>query len=500
VIITAVLAPLHGPAEAKGPADRITITGPGLAGELVIEDRATLDALSMGGLENFRLTLHEIPANPGPGYELTRYYKDGDRFWPFDRVRYYPDLSGTKGYVFFIGIVNGSSDYDGKWFAASPPADRILRQTLAANGVVLAVDNTPPQPALILARGSGELYVADAASLATRSIWQVADTPFVFSNVIVAPDGRTLYYTGSGPDGQLVRRSLDLSGGAQCSLTQQVVMVTASGQQVLVDDRSAAATVGTGLRGTVLEIRDPATFDRLQTLALPGSGPIREFFASPDRHWLFVLRSGGDATTLHLFNTTTQQFEAEFPLRNISEHPLFSGVWDTSGALFFLTDGERLHVVDASRQVLITFNPHALRDLDSATVDTGGAPFVLAGARGGRAFLYHPLGRTSPVEGQSTVAGGLFVFDQYGQLQGRWRPEVKFAQVIYQDGRLYGLITPRGTEITELDALDAENGEVLAQWGLELEAWTLHQAWLDPDVIGTGPVHRTASACDRAEP
>jgi hypothetical protein len=47
---------------------------------------------------------------------------------------------------------------------------------------------------------------------------------------------------------------------------------------------------------------------------------------------------------------------------------------------------------------------------------------------------------------------------------------------------------------------DTKYGTVANIVGLELETWTLHQAWLDPDAIGTGAVFRTASACDRAEP
>jgi hypothetical protein len=46
---------------------------------------------------------------------------------PFDQLHYYP----YTGYVYYDGLVNGSSEYDGKWYAATPSAEEPFRAALA---------------------------------------------------------------------------------------------------------------------------------------------------------------------------------------------------------------------------------------------------------------------------------------------------------------------------------------------------------------------------------
>src|SRR5262245_4747088 len=102
-------------ASAKGMADKITVTTPDGQTFEVTDSRIT-EHISMAALEVFPITIAE-PNVTGSGYELARAYKDGNAYRIFDRVRYYPTDSG--GYVFYIGLDNGWSEYDGKWFAAS---------------------------------------------------------------------------------------------------------------------------------------------------------------------------------------------------------------------------------------------------------------------------------------------------------------------------------------------------------------------------------------------
>jgi hypothetical protein len=102
-------------ASAKGTADKITITTPDGQTFDVTDSRIT-EHLSMAALENFPNSIAE-PKVTGNGYELARAYKDGDTYRIFDRARYYP--AGTSGYVFYIGLNTGLSEYDGKWFEAS---------------------------------------------------------------------------------------------------------------------------------------------------------------------------------------------------------------------------------------------------------------------------------------------------------------------------------------------------------------------------------------------
>jgi hypothetical protein len=102
---------------AKGGFDYITVEGPGITGEITITNPAlTQDFFAFADLSKGSI---EAPADPGQGYEVTRVYVVDNRGQPFDKLHYYP----YTGYVYYDGIVNGSSEYDGKWYAADPAAE-----------------------------------------------------------------------------------------------------------------------------------------------------------------------------------------------------------------------------------------------------------------------------------------------------------------------------------------------------------------------------------------
>ena len=119
---------------AKGSFSFITITGPDLK-EMV---RSTDPALTTDffAYADFSRSATEAPVDLGVGYEITRYYVDNGRESAFDHLHYYPGI----GYVYYDGIVNGSSEYDGKWYAAKPSIKT------AFTGALSAILVTEPQP------------------------------------------------------------------------------------------------------------------------------------------------------------------------------------------------------------------------------------------------------------------------------------------------------------------------------------------------------------------
>lgn len=118
----AIASPLY----AKGPPREVVISGPGIEGEIVVRDTSRLENLGMAGLMVIPESIG-MPSGTGPGYTLIR---DG-----WDEARYYPDLSGAPGYVYYVGLLNGSAEYDGHWFAATPAGDAAMRRILAAHGI-----------------------------------------------------------------------------------------------------------------------------------------------------------------------------------------------------------------------------------------------------------------------------------------------------------------------------------------------------------------------------
>ncbi|GMV34444.1 MAG: hypothetical protein DCC59_12205 [Chloroflexi bacterium] len=113
---------------AGGEFDYLAIEGPGIIGELNVTNPAlTRDFFAFADFSQGEVP---APADPGQGYQIARVYvevadsKPTDL--PFDVLDYYP----YTGYVFYKGLVNGVSEYDGKWYAANPAAEAPFRNAL----------------------------------------------------------------------------------------------------------------------------------------------------------------------------------------------------------------------------------------------------------------------------------------------------------------------------------------------------------------------------------
>jgi hypothetical protein len=112
-------------AAAKGNFDYVTVKGPGITGEINITNPAlTGDFFAFADFSKGNIA---SPAAPGEGYQVVRVYVMDNNDQPFDQLHYYP----YTGYVYYDGVVNGSSEYDGRWYAANPAAEEPFRAALA---------------------------------------------------------------------------------------------------------------------------------------------------------------------------------------------------------------------------------------------------------------------------------------------------------------------------------------------------------------------------------
>jgi hypothetical protein len=110
---------------AKGGFAYIAIKGPGLTGELNVTNPALTQDFFI--FADFSKGSIEAPLDPGQGYQVIRVYVDGTDVQPFDQLHYYP----YSGYVYYDGIVNGSSEYDRKWYIANDAASAPFRAALS---------------------------------------------------------------------------------------------------------------------------------------------------------------------------------------------------------------------------------------------------------------------------------------------------------------------------------------------------------------------------------
>lgn len=192
------------PVSAKGPVDRIILTGPTIEGELILTDTAVVHPLSMAMLEDFMAGALDEPADLGDVYyELERQYElPTGEYQTFDRVKYYP-----SGYVFYMGIENGWSEYDDKWFPAKPEAQMAMATAL----------NEDAAPFVVLMDESGRVTFLDPQSLQETISAQMNSKIGPVNAFVDSVDTSTFYFSEQGADGKLLHHEVSLADQHVCA-------------------------------------------------------------------------------------------------------------------------------------------------------------------------------------------------------------------------------------------------------------------------------------------
>jgi len=119
---------------AQGKFDYITVKGPGLTGDVDVTNPALTEDFFI--FADFTQGEVPAPADPGEGYQIVRMYVEytdsKPKNLPFDLLYYYP----YTGYVYYDGVLEGSSEYDGKWYAANPEAETPFRNVLVQRALL----------------------------------------------------------------------------------------------------------------------------------------------------------------------------------------------------------------------------------------------------------------------------------------------------------------------------------------------------------------------------
>lgn len=474
-IVTAAGLAVLPRASAKGPADRVTITGPGLDEMIDITDPDIVEPLSMVMLEDFEQSIN-MPERLGPGYELTRYFRLEDgTYRPFDQVAYYPNLYGGSGYVNYIGIVNGWSGYDGEWFRAREEADRLMRQVLFEHDILLPANLLPVEPYLAVTGSGGTLRLLDAATLDDASALHLDDKGASLEGVVGSLDGQRLYLSTSNGAGVTDQRVVNLASARRnCFVTQagRALTLTSGGHQLVVES------------GDTLEIRGAEDLDLLASIPLskplPDAGTSRRaYFPSPDRRWLIVLVYDAEQAAIHPLDLNTGEFASPVLLDAPPPGAVFVGQWEANGGRFHLFDGERIYGIDVRRQLITIERTYIGRGEDAVKLADFDGRLAFAGARQELLYLYSPAGPD----------GGVFAVQiSGGQQRHLWQPDRVFSYVIYGAGRFFAV--EDGTN--ELVALDADSGAVVASRSLEPGERLAALIWLSPEWVGSGPAEALA--------
>jgi len=122
----------------------LTITGPGIKGELTLKDPDQLMKLEGSGFFD-QVSSIKPPENLGQGYNIAAHLNLDGKMTPFAEMVYYPAEEGQQGYVHYTGRLKGESLQPvDEWGKLAPSADKAFRALMTDNKITL-------QPAIVAA-------------------------------------------------------------------------------------------------------------------------------------------------------------------------------------------------------------------------------------------------------------------------------------------------------------------------------------------------------------
>jgi hypothetical protein len=117
----------------------LTISGPGIKGELTLNDSKAMMNLEQSGFFD-EATLSKPPKNLNleAGYTVTAHLNLDGKVVPFVQMVYYPTNEGQAGYVHYIGRLEGETlQAVDEWHLMRLDADKAFRGLMTANNITL---------------------------------------------------------------------------------------------------------------------------------------------------------------------------------------------------------------------------------------------------------------------------------------------------------------------------------------------------------------------------
>ena len=115
----------------------LTISGPGIKGEVTLKDPEAMMDLERSGFFD-QAFLAKPPKDLGEGYNITAHLNLDGKMVPFIQMVYYPTQEGQSGYVHYTGRLNGETlQTVDEWHLLNRKADSALRNLMTANNITV---------------------------------------------------------------------------------------------------------------------------------------------------------------------------------------------------------------------------------------------------------------------------------------------------------------------------------------------------------------------------
>lgn len=122
----------------------LTISGPGIKGEVSLSDHDDMMNLEQSGFFD-QAKFVKPPENLGQGYNIVAHLNLDGKLVPMVEMVYFPAEDGEPGYVHYTGRLNGETLQPvDEWAQMRPQAESALRNLMTANKITI-------QPAVIAA-------------------------------------------------------------------------------------------------------------------------------------------------------------------------------------------------------------------------------------------------------------------------------------------------------------------------------------------------------------
>ena len=165
VILALVLLLLPSTVFAK-ELGLLTITGPGIKGEVSVNEASVLMKLEGSGFFDQSNRLKAAPEKLGQGYTIISHLNLDGALTPFIEMVYYPIEKGQPGYIHVTGRLDGTTLHKvDEWSTLPLDADNFFRTVMAAQEITL-------QSAIVAAPAAAEVAAPQTKSEAEPAVVQ----------------------------------------------------------------------------------------------------------------------------------------------------------------------------------------------------------------------------------------------------------------------------------------------------------------------------------------
>jgi hypothetical protein len=115
----------------------LTISGPGIKGEVSLNDHDAMMNLEQSGFFD-QAFLAKPPKDLGEGYNITAHLNLDGKLVPFIQMVYYPTNEGQSAYVHYTARLEGDTLQPvDEWHLLNMKADGALREVMTANKIIV---------------------------------------------------------------------------------------------------------------------------------------------------------------------------------------------------------------------------------------------------------------------------------------------------------------------------------------------------------------------------